>query len=192
MPVRLKVYRRRVKILRALFIVSLLAVVMALVTLPLFFSGTPKLGRLNRGQALEESDNTVQQAIYRARTQKETPFQLFAEKAQNTPSGQAALSNPKAHLKDKVAGGVGVSAPRGFYDPDSNFLTLEGGVTLQTDSGYVLDTPDADIDLTQEAVRGTHGVSGQGPMGTVQGEAFDVHGDALALKGRSRLVINCP
>jgi len=82
-------------------------------------------------------------------------------------------------------------ASHGHVDMEANWLTLDSGIDVFTDTGYTLHTERADVDLKRNIVTGDHGLSGQGPLGTMKADTFqyDHLSGQLVLKGHVQTVL---
>lgn len=67
-----------------------------------------------------------------------------------------------------------IKAPEGRYDAAIHELQLSGGVTFEDDSQNRFTAPVAVIDTQASIVRGSQGVQGDGPLGKVSAEAYEV------------------
>jgi len=121
------------------------------------------------------------------------PFVITAREAvqdANNPK-RATLKTIEADLTARQ-GWVNARATHGHVDMETNWLTLDSGIDVFTDTGYTLHTDRADVDLKRDIVTGDTEVTGQGPRGTMRADRF--HYDHLAgrlvLEGHVRTVIN--
>ena len=89
-------------------------------------------------------------------------------------------------------GWLNVRAAHGDVDMNVNWLKLDGGLDLFTDTGYTLRTERAEVDLKRNIVQGDLPVDGQGPMGTMRADRFryDHLAGLLTLEGHVKTVIN--
>jgi len=89
-------------------------------------------------------------------------------------------------------GWLNVRAAHGDVDMNVNWLKLDGGLDLFTDTGYTLHTERAEVDLKRNIVQGDLPVDGQGPMGTMRADRFryDHLAGLLTLEGHVKTVIN--
>jgi lipopolysaccharide export system protein LptC len=69
---------------------------------------------------------------------------------------------------------MNASAMQGFVDMDKSALTLTGGIAVFSDDGYELHTERANVDLKQGIFHGPGEVTGQGPMGTLRADTFEL------------------
>ncbi len=81
--------------------------------------------------------------------------------------------------------------PAAWSTMDAQQLELDGGIDVYTDSGYMLRTARASVDLQTNVMRGASPVSGQGPRGTLSADSFRYDRDAgrLTLEGHVRTTI---
>ena len=123
---------------------------------------------------------------------KGNPFTITAAKAvQDTRNARrATLTTLEADMNTEQ-GWVNAKAARGTVDMDAQKLELDGGIEVYTDSGYMLHTARASVDLRTNVMRGASPVSGQGTRGTLSADTFRYDRDAgrLTLEGHVRTTI---
>ena len=121
------------------------------------------------------------------------PFSITADAArQSVPGkGELQLESPQADIHLQDGSWVMVTADKGDYNPDDRMLNVAGAVKLFHDSGYEFLSSEANIDLDQSIVWGSHHIAGHGPFGEIEGEGFRFSkgGKTLVLTGKSRLKI---
>jgi lipopolysaccharide export system protein LptC len=87
---------------------------------------------------------------------------------------RARLQNVAADLTTKNGGWINIEAPHGYLNQGAQTLSLNGDISMFTDTGYEAHTTLAYIDLNSNIVVGPHYVRGQGPMGTFSADKFRV------------------
>ncbi len=104
------------------------------------------------------------------------PFVVTADRAiqQGRNSNQAKLENVDADMTLQNDRWLNAKANSGLFDADKSSLMLQGGISVFSDDGYELHTNSAFFDLKKGFVRGKEHVSGQGPMGTLRADRFEV------------------
>lgn len=102
--------------------------------------------------------------------------------------GPIALRNPLFENANKQR----LGAPEGDYDSGARRLVLRGGVVLKDDRGNRFTSPVAEIDTAANVARGNQGMTGEGPLGTVSAEAYEVFSleGRFVLRGNVRGVID--
>jgi lipopolysaccharide export system protein LptC len=119
--------------------------------------------------------------------QKGNPFVITADMAVQDAhnSKKASLKNLEADLALDKNSWLNARAKSGLVDMTIGKLELGGGIDVFTDSGYVLHTASASMDLKQSVVHGHNTVTGQGPNGTLRADEFhaDRNTDTLILSG---------
>jgi lipopolysaccharide export system protein LptC len=122
------------------------------------------------------------------------PFVVTADRAVQVGrnSRRARLENVEADMTIAKKDWLNATAARGLFDMDSNMLTLDGGLSVFSDTGYELHTQSATVDLKKSIVRGRNTVSGQGPIGTMRADTFvlDRAGGTLVLNGHVHTTID--
>ena len=104
---------------------------------------------------------------------------------------RATLQTIEADFTTKQ-GWLNARAAHGHIDMNADWLTLDNGIDVFTDTGYALHTERADVDLKRDIVTGDREVSGQGPRGSIRADRFryDQPNGHLTLEGHVRTVIN--
>jgi lipopolysaccharide export system protein LptC len=107
------------------------------------------------------------------------PFTITAALAVQDPKNRhrAELKQVDADMQVGGSDWLNASASLGFFDMDAGTLTLSGGISLYTDSGYELHTPAADVLIKKNVVEGQQKVTGHGPLGSLSADRF--HFDRL-------------
>ncbi|MFN7710062.1 MAG: LPS export ABC transporter periplasmic protein LptC [Holosporales bacterium] len=123
---------------------------------------------------------------------KGRPVKLNADLAEQSNNDKVDLSKPTNEIQLEDGTQVKIKSERGTIDRTTDTLTYEGGVQVETSSGYTLETPSATLNLKSHIAEGREPVKAKGPAGEVEGEGFSVDRDKglLTIKGKSRLVIN--
>lgn len=120
------------------------------------------------------------------------PFVITASKALQDPKNakRATLTTLEADMTSRQ-GWVNAKAGSGVVDMTAQQLDLRGGIQIYSDTGYILQTDSASVDLRTNVMRGTSRVSGQGPRGTLSADTFHYDRDAgrLTLQGHVRATI---
>lgn len=123
---------------------------------------------------------------------KGNPFTITAAKAVQDPKNakRVTLTTIEADMNTEQ-GWVNAKAARGRVDMDAQQLELDGGIDIYTDSGYMLRTARASVDLRTNVMQGATPVSGEGPRGTLSADSFryDRVAERLTLEGNVRTTI---
>jgi lipopolysaccharide export system protein LptC len=85
----------------------------------------------------------------------------------------------------------GVLARTGVFDADARTLDLNSDVQFRTQSGYAFEADHARIYLTDERVVGNSPVEGEGPLGTIRADSYEVldGGNRVVFRGNVRATI---
>lgn len=107
---------------------------------------------------------------------KGNPFVITADRAvqESRNSRRARLENVDADMTLDKERWLNATAAKGLFDADARTLVLDGGISVFSDNGYELHTKSAHFDLKKGFVRGEQKVSGQGPLGTISADQFEV------------------
>lgn len=121
------------------------------------------------------------------------PFVVTADAAiQDGPSmRRARLRNIQADITLKQGRWLSVSASNGVLDIDAKKLTLSGAIVIYSDDGYELHTSGLAADLGKGIVRGDTAVTGQGPLGALHADRFEIdrQGKRVRLMGHVKMTI---
>lgn len=184
--------RRRtafVNLLRIAF-ASAAAAITLLVLAQMFFG--------NRGGSVEtteavSTDVRMLNPRFTGRDENLTPYTVTADSAirrSDSAIGLTDLERPRLEYDLLTGGGVGsqVLAETGIYDPSNRIIDLNTDVNLNTAEGYSFATDHARVFLREERVVGEQPVDGEGPMGRVRADRFEIHdgGDRVIFEGRVR------
>lgn len=119
-----------------------------------------------------------------------TKYEITADRAvrQGLDTQKMTLSNPKFTTE----GGRTVTAPRGFYDPESRVIELFDKVVFTDPKGRQLTTSYALIDSRLDLIQGGRAIAGASGLGEVRADAYEVRreGSQIIMRGRVRGVIN--
>ncbi|HVP85727.1 MAG TPA: LPS export ABC transporter periplasmic protein LptC [Rhizomicrobium sp.] len=107
---------------------------------------------------------------------KGNPFVVTADRAiqQGRSSRKARLVNVDADMTLDNNRWLNATAVNGLFDADAKTLVLDGGISVFSDNGYELHTKSARFDLKKGFIHGEQAVTGQGPLGTVKADRFEV------------------
>ncbi|MBO6687829.1 MAG: hypothetical protein NXH70_02840 [Hyphomonas sp.] len=97
------------------------------------------------------------------------------------------LINPRL-VDDK---GTEVGAPIGVYYQNSEYLDLFQAVSVRDSDGYEFDTTAARVFVQQGRVQGIEPLSGNGPLGDVRADSYEIEddGNRVILRGNVNLTI---
>jgi len=121
------------------------------------------------------------------------PFNITADSATQMDglNEKVLIDNIRGDISLAEEGWMALLAETGFYLQADNTLTLNKGVNLFHDDGYEIFTPTAQINLSTNEISSTSPVKGQGPMGTLESEGFQIIPDrqTIFLLGKTRLTL---
>jgi lipopolysaccharide export system protein LptC len=107
---------------------------------------------------------------------KGNPFVVTAERAVQLGhnSRRARLESVDADITLDKERWLNVTANNGIFDANARTLVLDGGISVFSDDGYELHTRSAHFDLKKGFAHGEQKVTGQGPLGTMSADRFEV------------------
>lgn len=131
----------------------------------------------------------VEDAIYRGADAQNRPFSLIAETA-----FQRSASVPEVEMAGLVAkillndGPAELSAADAVFDIENSSVAVDGTVRFAASDGYTLSATGISIDLVDQIVTGTGGVSGAIPAGTFSAGSMrvDLQARTVTLSGRAK------
>ncbi|WP_370178087.1 LPS export ABC transporter periplasmic protein LptC [Alteriqipengyuania sp.] len=132
----------------------------------------------------------IDNATYRGADNQGRPFSLLAEEAvqQSSEEGIVRLQEVVARilLQD---GPAQLSAEGGDYRIEDEFLAVRGPVMLNATDGYSLIARGVSVDLRDQLLVGSEGVSGSVPAGTFSADSLkvDLESRTITLDGNARL-----
>jgi len=120
------------------------------------------------------------------RTDSGGPYQLSAEFAERR-QGENQPIELIAPVYRTEAGTI-MLAPRGIYDELAQTVVFDGEVLFSDRGGNRFSTPNMRVDLERGALAGDGGVTGAGPLGVLQADAYELRESdrALVLRGNVR------
>jgi len=126
--------------------------------------------------------------------QSGNPFVITADAAvqQGANARKVALRKVEADLTLEKDRWLNASATQGLVDMDKGALTLTGGIAMYSDDGYELHTERANVDLRKGIFHGPGRVTGQGPLGTLRADNFELDRNSkqISLHGHVQMTIN--
>jgi lipopolysaccharide export system protein LptC len=120
------------------------------------------------------------------------PFTITAAAAQQPGSEQVLdLDEPRADMTLSDGAWVFVQARQGRFDRPANHLDLSGEVTIYHDSGIMLRTDSAAVQIDAGSASGDAPVAIQGGFGTLTAEGFRLTegGEVILFTGRAHAVL---
>ena len=120
------------------------------------------------------------------------PFTITAHAAQQPGSEQILnLDEPRADILLNDGTWVYVQARSGRFDRPANHLDLAGAVTIYLDSGILLQTDSASVEIDAGSASGDEPVAAQGGFGTLTSQGFRLteRGAVVVFTGQSHAVL---
>lgn len=104
----------------------------------------------------------------------------------DTDMQQVILTDPILTLGGETGAPSRMSARRGIYDEKTRVLRLTGDVRIDNGQGQRIATNDSIIDTRTGKITGQSGISGDGPLGQVRANAYEVDRETgrVIMKGR--------
>lgn len=104
----------------------------------------------------------------------------------DTDMQQVILTDPILTLGGETGAPSRMSARRGIYDEKTRVLRLTGDVRIDNGRGQRIATNDSIIDTRTGKITGQSGISGDGPLGQVRANAYEVDRETgrVIMKGR--------
>ena len=120
------------------------------------------------------------------RTDNGGPYQLSAEVAERAQGENQPIELISPVYRTEA--GTIMLAPRGVYDERAQRVTFDGEVLFSDSNGNRFTTPNMMVDLEAGTLTGRGGVTGAGPLGVLQADAYELRDSdrALVLRGGVR------
>ncbi|MEM7168736.1 MAG: LPS export ABC transporter periplasmic protein LptC [Pseudomonadota bacterium] len=143
---------------------------------------------------MEEAQNlNMINARFSGFDEKSQPFNITADMASQEQgnSEQIDLQLPKADIELRDGSWLALTAKKGHYDQEKEILDLVGSVNLFHDKGFEMRTESAQVSLKDGSAQGDVPVEGQGPMGTLTAEGFEIvdRGAVILFTGKSHMTL---
>ena len=130
---------------------------------------------------------------YVGKTKASETYEVTASTAFLDPSDpdRIHLDQLRAVLEQTDDAPVHLRADEGVYLRKKELLELDGDLELTFGEGYRFTTESADVDLERGHVAGAAAINGEGPVGTLAADGFDIEdgGKRLRFEGRVRVTI---
>lgn len=130
---------------------------------------------------------------YVGRTKASEVYEVTAMSAFLDPTNQdrIRLEQLQAVFEPAGSSAVHLRADEGIYLREQELLELDGDLELTFGEGYRFTTESADVDLGRGHVAGTEPISGDGPVGVLAADGFDIEdgGKLLRFEGRVQVTI---
>ncbi len=119
------------------------------------------------------------------------PFSVTAKTATQLDANMVRLDAPVGDITLDHARWVSVRSNAGLLNIPGKVLDLEGDVAMYYEGGYEMRTQTARVDLRRGTAQGNNAVEGQGPLGVLKANAFEVQeqGSRIIFNGDVRLTI---
>lgn len=186
-------YSRRVDRLRFVLpaiAVLLLAVVMAW---PWITGGYHGLIVPVFKSAVDRQDDVMRMAKprYVGKTKTSEPYEVTASSAFLDPADpdRIHLDRLQAVLERAGAKPVQLRADQGVYRRKEDALELDGDLELTFGEGYRFTTESAHVDFDLGHVAGVEPVQGEGPVGALVADSFDIEDGGRLLRFRGRVQV---
>ena len=132
----------------------------------------------------------IDNATYRGSDNQGRPFSLIAEEAVQKSSEEGIVRLQQVVARILLQDGPAqLSAEGGDYTIDDEFLAVRGPVMLNATDGYSLVARGVSVDLRDQTLVGSEGVSGSVPAGTFSANSLkvDLESRTITLDGNARL-----
>ncbi|MDA5192988.1 LPS export ABC transporter periplasmic protein LptC [Govanella unica] len=136
----------------------------------------------------------IKGAHYTGVDARDRPFEVMADEGlqERTDSDYATLTKVEASMELSPQDKVAVTGGTGKYDRAKERLSLASGITLDSSTGYKLQTDQAEVDLATKVASGTVDVTGSAPFGSFSAKGFTLKLDdrQLTLEGNVKVKLD--
>lgn len=181
---------RLIKILAIALPMATGAIVAFLVIAP--FSPRSEVSFILDRDKVEQIDERmrIDNATYRGSDNEGRPFSLTAQEAVQQSSAEGIVRLDEVIARILLSDGPArLTAEGGAYMIDEEFLDVNGPVMLRASDGYNLTARGVSVDLREQVLVGSEGVSGAVPAGTFSADSLkvDIETRTITLDGNARL-----
>lgn len=187
-------YSRFVSVMKGLLPIAAVLLLATVVGYALMPRSKERLIAVKQSQ-LTGRDLTMTKSSFTGTDDKGNPFKVtFAELIQDPTSKthkRAELKQIDADMQFENQSWVSAQAAHGFIDADAGLLTLDGGISVFTDTGYELHTERATAYINKNIMTGDTAVEGHGPIGRFRANRFyvDRNKKVIKLSGQVRMTM---
>ena len=150
------------------------------------------IGRTAKATLREIQEGRLSRLRYHGVDDRNQPYTVTAEEAQQVGPERINLVSPKADVLSENGTWSLVVSEHGVFLQHANQLDLSGHVVIYRDNGVTLKTPTAAVDLKAGAAAGSEHTHAEGPFGTLDAQGFALvdKGAVVQFSGKSRLLLN--
>lgn len=119
------------------------------------------------------------------------PYNILADKAIKEDKTHVTLSHVEADMVLANDGWISVVADMGNMDMDSRVVILTGNIDMFSHEGVEFRTEKMELHLKEGKAYGPVAIEGQGPMGTLKADSFemDQKNKNLRFQGNVRMIL---
>jgi lipopolysaccharide export system protein LptC len=144
-------------------------------------------------RGLGEEELTMLNPRFMGVDRKNQPFVITADSANQDPADPrlVTLDSVQADITLTDGSWLSLVAASGLYRQAEQTLTLEGPVSIYSDSGYELHLRRVEATLAEGVAWSDDGVEGQGPFGQLRADRMRIEnqGERMFFEGRVRLTV---
>jgi lipopolysaccharide export system protein LptC len=150
----------------------------------LVFSSVPKS---------ENLEDVMLKPHYQGIDAHNQPYTVIAERATQIDKNTVELATINADMLKNGSDGkdtwMALTAQKGELNTETKQMLLSGGVSMFYEGGYEFRSDHAQVDIQKGSAVGDSAVEGQGPMGTLTANSFEVndHGRVIHFNGSVRM-----
>lgn len=118
------------------------------------------------------------------------PYNITASEARDVQSDTAKLIHVQADIQTSSDAWVYFFADNADYNKVKNKLDLSGNVNIFSSNGYELKTPNLYLDIRHNSLIGKNLIEGQGPLGFIKADNFEVRDKGNYVKFQGDVVLH--
>lgn len=136
-------------------------------------------------QTAIDAQNVMMKPRYQGLDAHNQPYTVVADKATQVDANTIAMENIRADMVQNDGRWIALNAKAGVLNSQTRQLDLTGSVNLFYEGGYEMRTDHAHVDIPKGSAYGDSHVEGQGPVGTLEADSFQVHdrGQVIQFEG---------
>lgn len=142
-------------------------------------------------QHVDDMQNIMVNPHYQGVDEHNMPYSIIAKTATQKDADTVLLDTIKADMATRDGKWLALEAGAGELKIKDKKLTLTKNVDMFYDGGYEFRSASAFIDMAHGSASGNQPVEGQGPMGTLNANGFEVRdqGGVIIFNGSVRVIV---
>ena len=136
-------------------------------------------------------ENQMLKPHYQGLDSRNNPYTVFAERAVQQDENTVILESVKADMQQKDGTWLAINSGSGELKMEQKEIMLMDKVNMFYEGGYEFESDYAYVDINKGTAYGDSPIQGQGPIGTLVADSFEVEnrGEIIRFKGISKIEV---